>query len=174
MTTEKSPDNCFEQSVIMRLDWICPPKIFERWREPCEVRSRSKTEGGHISPYSVYNLFIIYFTIEFTICKLSYCNLKYLKCSSLSKTLVNSFEKDRADFCWIKTTSKHCEKKLTIFWHQKTIKSDRQCCPWALSSSCSDLLAPLSTFIFTWHDAMLLTWGFCRSKSFESSCEKPL
>ena len=28
----------------------------------CEVCFRSKTEGGHISPYSVYNLFITYFT----------------------------------------------------------------------------------------------------------------
>ena len=26
----------------------------------CEVCFRSKTEGGHISPFSVYNLFIVY------------------------------------------------------------------------------------------------------------------
>ena len=48
----------------------------------CEVCFRSKTEGGHISPYSVYNLFITYFTAEFAFCKLSYCNLKYLKCET--------------------------------------------------------------------------------------------
>ena len=50
----------------------------------CEVCSRSKTEGGHTSPYSVYNFFITYFNTEFTFCKLSYCNLKHLTCSTLS------------------------------------------------------------------------------------------
>ena len=30
----------------------------------CEVCFRSKTEGGHISPYSVYNLFTTYFTTD--------------------------------------------------------------------------------------------------------------
>ena len=50
----------------------------------CEVRFHSKTEGGPYSPYSVYNLFITYFTTKFTFCKLSYCNLNHLKCSTLS------------------------------------------------------------------------------------------
>ena len=50
----------------------------------CEVCFCSKTKGGHISPYSVYNLFITYSSPEFIFCKLSYCNLKYLKCSTLS------------------------------------------------------------------------------------------
>ena len=52
----------------------------------CEVCFRLKTEGGHISPYSVYNLFITYFTTEFTFWKLSYCNLEHLKCSTFSET----------------------------------------------------------------------------------------
>ena len=63
----------------------------------CEVCLRSKTEGGHISPCSVYNLFITYCTTEFTFWKLSYCNLKHLKCSTFSGTLVNSFGKDRGE-----------------------------------------------------------------------------
>ena len=36
-----------------------------------KVRFYLKTEGGHISPYLVYNLFITYFTIKFTFCKVS-------------------------------------------------------------------------------------------------------
>ena len=78
---------------------------YSRWRtfsgtgnRACEVHFHSKTEGGHILPYSViYYLFITYFTSEFTFCKLSYCNLKYLKCSTLSETLFNLFGKDRGE-----------------------------------------------------------------------------
>ena len=40
----------------------------------CEVCFRSKTEGGHISPFSVYNLFIVYPC--FPINKLRLINLK--------------------------------------------------------------------------------------------------
>ena len=40
----------------------------------CEVCFRSKTEGGHISPFSVYNLFIVY--PYFPINKLRLINLK--------------------------------------------------------------------------------------------------
>ena len=86
----------------------------------CEVCFRSKTEGGRISPYSVYNLFITYFTTEFTFCKLSYCNLKYLKCSALSGIWLIRLEKIAEKFCWIKTTSKHCGKTMSKYWHQKT------------------------------------------------------
>ena len=60
----------------------------------CEVCFRSKTEGGKISPYSVYNLFITYFNTEFTFCKLSYCDFKYLTCSTLSGFCLYSFGKD--------------------------------------------------------------------------------
>ena len=42
--------------------------------ELCEVCFRSKTEGGHISPFSVYNLFIVYPC--FPINKLWLINLK--------------------------------------------------------------------------------------------------
>ena len=59
----------------------------------CEVCFRSKTEGWHISPYSVYNPFITYFTPEFIFCKLSYCNLRYLKCSTLSELMLIRLEK---------------------------------------------------------------------------------
>ena len=40
----------------------------------CEVCFRSKTEGGHISPFSVYNLFIVY--PSFAINTLRLINLK--------------------------------------------------------------------------------------------------
>ena len=67
----------------------------------CEVCFRSKTEGGHISPYSVYNLFITYFTPppEFIFCKLSYCNLRYLKSSTLSELRLIRLEKIAESFC---------------------------------------------------------------------------
>ena len=65
----------------------------------CEVCFRSKTEGGHISPYSVYNLFITYFIPEFIFCKLSYCDLKYLKCSTLSELRLIRLEKIAESFC---------------------------------------------------------------------------
>ena len=95
----------------------------------CEVCFRSKTEGGHISSYSVYNLFYyIYFNTEFTFWKLSYCNLKYLTCSTLSGFWIIRFEKIADKFCWIKTTSKHCGKTMSTYWHQKTINGDRRCC----------------------------------------------
>ena len=58
-----------------------------------------ETEGGHISPYSVSNLFITYFTNEFIFCKLSYCNLKYLKCSTLSVIWLIHLEKIAERFC---------------------------------------------------------------------------
>ena len=68
----------------------------------CEVCFCSKTKGGHISPYSVYNLFFTYFTTKFTFWKLSYCNLKYLKYSTLSETLVECskfvWKRSRIDF----------------------------------------------------------------------------
>ena len=134
----------------------------------CEVCFRSKTEGGHILPYSFDNLFITYFTTELTFWKLSYCNLK------LSGIWLIRLEKIAERFCWIKTTSKHCRKTMSAYWHQKTINGDRRCCPWALCSGCFDLLAPPTSFIRIWHDAMLLTLGFDMSKSFESSCEKLL
>ena len=139
----------------------------------CEVCFRSKTEGGHISPYSVYNLFITYFTTEFTFCKLSYCNQKYLKCSTLSGTWLIRLEKIVERICWIKTTSKHCGKTMCKYWHQKTSNGDRRCCPWALCSGCFDLLAPPSSFIRIWLDTIQLTLGFDMSKSSESRCEKP-
>ena len=42
--------------------------------------------------------FLLYIsTPDFVICKLSICNLKYLKCSSISKTLVNLFGKDHRE-----------------------------------------------------------------------------
>ena len=66
----------------------------------CEVCFRSKTEGGHISPYSVYNLFITYFTHEFIFCKLSYCNLKYLKCSTFFALRLIRLEKIAESFCY--------------------------------------------------------------------------
>ena len=65
----------------------------------CEVCFRSKTEGEHISPYSVYNLFITYFTPDFVFCKLSYCNLKYLNCSTLFALRLIRFEKIAESFC---------------------------------------------------------------------------
>ena len=71
--------------------YACPRSLSGTANRACKVRFRSKTEGGHISTYSVYNLFITYFTTEITFCEVSYCYLKYLKCSTLSKTLVNSF-----------------------------------------------------------------------------------
>ena len=63
----------------------------------CEVCFRSKTEGGHISPYSVYNLFITYFITEFTFCKLSYCNLKCFEMLNIVCNLVN-MKRSRRDF----------------------------------------------------------------------------
>ena len=123
----------------------------------CEVCFRSNTKGGHISPYSVYNLFITYFTTEFTFCKLFYYNLKYLKCSTLSEIWLIRLKKIAERFCWIKTTSTHCGKTMSTYWHQKTINGDRRCCPWDLCSGCFDLLAPPSSFIRIWHDTMLLT-----------------
>ena len=92
--------------------------------------------------------------------KLSYCNLKYLTCSTLSGFWIIRLEKIAEKFCWIKTTSKHCGKTMSTYWHQKTINGDRRCFPWALCSGCSDLLAPPSSFIRIWHDTMLLTLGF--------------
>ena len=65
----------------------------------CEVCFRSKIEGGPISPYSVYNLFITYFTPEFIFCKLSYFNLEYLKCSTLSALRLIRLEKIAESFC---------------------------------------------------------------------------
>ena len=109
----------------------------------CEVCFRSKTEGWHISPYSVYNLFITYFTTEFTFCKLSFWNLKYLKCLTLSWIWLIRLEKIAKRFCWIKTTSKHCGKSMSTYWHQQTINGDCRCCPRALCSGCFDLPAPL-------------------------------
>ena len=132
----------------------------------CEVCFRSKTEGGHISPYSVYKLFITYFITEFTFCKLSYCNLKFLKCSTLSWIWFIRLEKIAERFCWIKSTSKYCGKTMSTDWHQTTINGDRRCCPWALWSGSSDLLAPPSSLIRIWHDTMLRTSGFDKSKSF--------
>ena len=132
----------------------------------CEVCFPSKTEGGHISPYSVYNLFITYFTTELTFCKLSYCNLKYLKHSTLSGIWLICLEKIAEKFCWIKTSSKHCRKTVSTYWHQNTINGDCRCCPWALYCSCFDLLAPPSSVIRIWNDTMLLTLGFDMSKSF--------
>ena len=140
----------------------------------CEVCFRSKTKGGHFSPYSVYNLFITYFNTEFTFCKLSYCNLKCLICSTLSGLWLICLQKIAEKYCWIKTTSKYCGKTMSTYWHQKTINGERRCCLWGLCSGCPDLLAPLSSFIRIWQDTMLLTLGFNMSKSFESSCEKPL
>ena len=128
--------------------------------QACEVCFRSKTEGRHISPSSVYYLFITYFTTEFTFCKLSYCNLKYLKCSTLSGIWLIRLEKIAERFCWINTTSKHCLQTMSLNWHQKTINADRRCCPWALCSGCFNLLAPLLSFIRIWHYTMLLTLGF--------------
>ena len=130
----------------------------------CEVCFRSKTEGGHISPHSVYNVFITYFTTEFTFFKLSYCNLKYLKCSTLSWIWLIRLEKIAERFCWIKTTSEHCGKMMSTDWQQKTINGDRRCCQWALWSGSFDLLTPPSSFIRIWHDTMLLTLGFDMSK----------
>ena len=49
---------------------------------------------------------------------------------------------------------------MYTYWHQKIINGDRQCCPWALCSSCFDLFAPPSSFIRILHDTMLLTVGF--------------
>ena len=95
----------------------------------CEVCFRSKTKGGHISPYSVFNLFIKYFATEFTFCKLSYCKLKYLNCSALSGIWLIRFEKIAEKFCCIKTTSKHCGKTMSTYWHQNTIHGNRPCCP---------------------------------------------
>ena len=93
---------------------------------------------------------------------------------SITCLLHISTQKIAEKFCWIKTTSKHCEKKMSTYWHQKTINGDRRCCLWCLCSGCSDLLAPPSSFIRIWHDTMLLTLGFDISKSFESCCQKPL
>ena len=64
----------------------------------CEVCFRSKTKGGHISPYSVYTLFITYFMTEYTFCKLSFCNLKYSKCSTLSEIWLIRLKRSRRDF----------------------------------------------------------------------------
>ena len=60
-----------------------------------EVRLRPKTEGGHISPYSVYNHFITYFTTKFTLFQLGFCNLKCLTFSTLFETKEDSFWKER-------------------------------------------------------------------------------
>ena len=67
----------------------------------CEVCFRSKTEGGHISPYSVYNLFIVYPC--FPIRKLWLINLK-----SIFKTPKQSYRVSK------KFSSKH---RAVIFRH---------------------------------------------------------
>ena len=83
------------------------------------------------------------------------------------------WKRSRRDFVESKQQANIAGKRC-LYTGIKTINGDRQCCPWALSSGSFDLLAPVSSFIRIWHDTMLLTWGFCMSKSFESSCEKPL
>ena len=67
----------------------------------CEVCFRSKTEGGHISPYLVYNLFIVYPC--FPISKLRLINLK-----SIFKTPKQSYSVSK------KFSSKH---RAVIFRH---------------------------------------------------------
>ena len=39
-----------------------PMSLSDTTDRACEVCFRSKSEGGHFSPYSVYKLFITYFT----------------------------------------------------------------------------------------------------------------
>ena len=67
----------------------------------CEVCFRSKTEGGHISPFSVYNLFIVY--PSFPINKLRLINLK-----SIFKTPKQSYSVSK------NVSSKH---RAVIFLH---------------------------------------------------------
>ena len=51
--------------------------------------------------------------------------------------LLICLEKIAERFCLIKTTSKHCGKMMSTYWHQKTINGDhRSCLPvWGLCSS---------------------------------------
>ena len=75
----------------------------------CEVCFRSKTEGGHISPFSVYNLFIVY--PYFPINKLRLINLKYIfKTSKQSYSVSKNFR------------SKH---RAVIFRHSSVATTDK-------------------------------------------------
>ena len=64
--------------------YACPRSLSGTADRACEVCFRSKTEGGHISPFSVYNLFIVYPC--FPINKLRLINLK-----SIFKTQIQSY-----------------------------------------------------------------------------------
>ena len=75
----------------------------------CEVCFRSKTEGGHISPFSVYNLFIVY--PYFPINKLRLINLK-----SIFKTPKQSYSVSK------NFSSKH---RAVIFRHSSVATTDK-------------------------------------------------
>ena len=75
----------------------------------CEVCFRSKTEGGHISPFSVYNLFIVY--PYFPINKLWLINLK-----SIFKTPKQSYSVSK------NFSSKH---RAVIFRHSSVATTDK-------------------------------------------------
>ena len=75
----------------------------------CEVCFRSKTEGGHISPFSVYNLFIVY--PYFPINKLRLINLK-----SIFKTQKQSYSVSK------NFSSKH---RAVIFRHSSVATTDK-------------------------------------------------
>ena len=64
----------------------------------CEVRFRSKADDRHISPYIQSITFLLHISPHnFTSGIHSCYNLRYLKCSILSETLINSFWKDRRE-----------------------------------------------------------------------------
>ena len=124
------------------------------WAVPQTELARSvsaqRVRAGIFRHIQSITFFITYFTTEFIFWKLSYCNLKHLKCSTFSETLVNSFGKDRGEILL------NQNNKQTLWENVVFILSSK--------SGCFDLLAPVSTFISIWHDTMLVTLGFCGKK----------
>ena len=120
--------------TLVNIDWIWQKYAYPRFLSGTgnlawEVHFCSKTEGRHISPYSANNLFITSLTIQFTFCKLSCCNLKYLNCSNCHGLWLIPLEKAGERFLSDQNKSKHCGKTTSVYWYQMTINGDCQCCP---------------------------------------------
>ena len=106
--------------------YACPISLSGTANRACDVRFRSKTEDCHILSYSVYCLFITYFTPNLlfvnsptVIYNYNFEHFKYwqyLKCSKLSETIktVNSFGKDRGDILLIQINKQTWENDVYI------------------------------------------------------------
>ena len=98
--------------------------------------------------------------------KLSHCNLKYLKCLTLSETLFNSFGKEREEILLNQNNKQTLRGKRCLY---SGIKRPLM----ATENAVHELF--VASFLSTFpHDILLLILGFDMSKSFKSSCEKPI